>query len=73
MTKGTTLAPDGQIWRCHACGKRSRTRYGFVDDGTGRGCDRLSDGSPVADPGWDESCMLNAVLTTDEAKQAVDR
>lgn len=60
--KGTDLAPPGQVWRCAACGKRSRTRYGFVDDGTTRGSDYLPDGTRVADPGWDESCMLNARL-----------
>jgi hypothetical protein len=62
MSDGTKLAPEGKIWRCHACGKESRTRFGFVDDGGPRGLDYLPDGSRVADPGWDESCMMNAVL-----------
>lgn len=69
MTPGTTLAPTGQVWVCGACGKRSRTRYGFVDDGTLRGGDYLPDGSRVADSGWDESCMLNASLVADGARQ----
>ncbi len=60
--KGTDLAATGQVWVCGACGKTSRTRYGFIDDGTGRGADYTPDGERVAAPGWDESCMLNAVL-----------
>lgn len=59
---GTDLAPAGKVWRCLACGKRSRTRFGFIDDGTSRGGDHLPDGTRVAEPGWDESCMLNAEL-----------
>lgn len=49
-------APLGQVYVCGACGKTSRNRAGFVNDGTPRG------GPSVASPGWDESCMLNAVL-----------
>ncbi len=60
--KGTDLAPEGKVWVCRACGKTSRTQFGFVDDGTSRGGDYLPDGSRVAVPGWDESCMLNAEL-----------
>lgn len=49
---GTTPAPAGQVWVCGACGKRARTRYGFD-----------ADNNPTAiDRGWDESCMMNAVL-----------
>jgi hypothetical protein len=59
---GTTLAPAGQVWVCGACGKTSRTRFGFVDDGTTRGSDYLPDGSRVAAAGWDEACVMNAVL-----------
>ncbi len=59
---GTTPAPAGQIWVCGACGKTSRTQYGFLSDGTSRGADSFPDGARVASPGWDESCMLNAVL-----------
>jgi hypothetical protein len=49
--KGTDLAPDDQVWVCSACGKTSRSKYGF--DAMNRQC---------ADRGWDESCMLNSVL-----------
>lgn len=59
---GTVLAPEGKVWRCSACGKESRTRYGFVEGDGLRGLDYLPDGSRVADRGWDASCMLNAVL-----------
>jgi len=41
---GDRTAADDEVFVCLACGKTSRTKYGF--DGT-------------ADPGWDESCMLN--------------
>jgi hypothetical protein len=51
------LAPAGQVWVCGACGKRSRTKYGFYDDG-GQ--------SSSIDYGWDESCMMNAVLCDEE-------
>lgn len=47
---GNELAPAGQLWVCSACGKRSRDRYGDA----------------ALDRGWDESCMLHAVLC-DEA------
>lgn len=66
MFDGTVLAPSGMVWRCAACGKRSQTRYGFVDDGTPRGGDYLPDGTRVADSGWDESCMMHAVLVAKE-------
>lgn len=49
--EGITHAPDGQVWVCGACGKTSRTRYGW--DHTQRS---------VASPGWDASCMTWAVL-----------
>jgi len=39
-------APEGTVFVCGACGKTSRNLYG---ERTGLG-------------GWDESCMLNAVL-----------
>jgi hypothetical protein len=55
MNNGTTHAPSGQIYVCGACGKTSSTRYGF--DKNER---------QVADPGWDESCMLHAVLCSTE-------
>lgn len=49
---GTAHAPEGQVWICAACGKRARSRYGF--DAQNR--------STALDSGWDESCMLHAVL-----------
>jgi len=48
---GTTPASDDKEWVCTVCRKKSRTQYGF--DSTGKS---------VASEGWDESCMLNAVL-----------
>lgn len=43
---GDRRPPDGMIWQCAACGKRSEDRYGMVG---------------WHSYGWDESCMLNAV------------
>lgn len=40
------VAPEGYIWVCCVCGKRSRDNYG---------------NDPI-DHGWDESCILNCVL-----------
>lgn len=40
------IAPDGQLYVCGACGKRSKDRYGD---------------QPI-DQGWDVSCMMNSVL-----------
>ena len=40
------LAEEGQVFVCGACGKRSKDLYG---------AQRIS-------YGWDESCMLNAIL-----------
>ncbi len=48
---GKTPATPPQRWVCTACGKTSSTRYGFD-----------SEQRQVADPGWDESCMLHAML-----------
>lgn len=28
-SEGTELAPEGKLWVCLACGKTSKTRYGF--------------------------------------------
>lgn len=42
-------AGDGEVWVCAACGKVSRTRMPTDD----------------SDIGWDESCMLKAVLCSD--------
>ena len=49
-------APDGQIYVCSACGKRSRDLYG----------------RKKIDPWWDESCMLNAVLCYENKLVIVD-
>lgn len=48
---GKTVTP-GKIWRCVACGKRARTRYGFDTEGK----------NTILDDGYDESCMLNSEL-----------
>lgn len=40
------IAGEGEIFVCSACGKRSKDLYG----------------NQAIDSGWDESCMLNAVL-----------
>ena len=52
---GTALAPEGSIWVCMACGKTSKSRYGFD-----------ADNKNVAMMGWDESCMLNSRLIPEE-------
>lgn len=39
-------APEGFVYVCVACGKRSKDRYGDLK----------------IDRGWDESCMLNCEL-----------
>lgn len=41
------IAPDDGIWVCAACGKTAVDRYGMEGPHS---------------HGWDESCMLNAVL-----------
>jgi hypothetical protein len=48
---GNKRAPDGHVYVCGACGKVSRWRYGFDDNGRND-----------ATPGWDESCMMDGVL-----------
>lgn len=48
------IAPEGKIWICAACGKRSRDLYG----------------SQPIDYGWDESCLLNAVLADEDHSPA---
>lgn len=40
------VAPDGQVFVCGACGKRSKDRCG----------------AQKIDPGWDGSCMSHAIL-----------
>jgi len=44
------VAPEGQVYVCGACGKRSRDLYG----------------SQAINYGWDESCMLNAFLCRED-------
>lgn len=51
LDDGQTLAPEPCRWVCTACGKTSRTRYGY---------DR--DNKQCSERGWDASCMTNAVL-----------
>lgn len=46
MKDGNRLAPEGCVYVCAACGKRSEDLYGEFK----------------ADVFWDESCMINAVL-----------
>lgn len=50
------FAPDGQVYVCSACGKRSKDLYG---------------NQPI-DNMWDESCMLHAVLCYDKQKTGKD-
>ncbi len=58
--EGTTLAPDGQVYVCRACGKTSPTKYGWD-----------ANEKRVATGGWDESCMLHAVLCHTEQVNGV--
>ena len=58
-TKGTDIAPDGQIWICQACGKRSKSQFGF--DAAGKRTN--------LDHGWDESCMMNSVLVYEKKRE----
>jgi hypothetical protein len=44
------IAPDGQVFVCNACGKESPDHYGTAGD------------AALRSPGWDESCVLHAVL-----------
>lgn len=41
------IAYPGTIWMCAACCKTATDRYGIEGDKS---------------PGWDESCVLNAIL-----------
>jgi len=49
--KGTDIAPDDCVFVCFACGKISRSRYGFDINN-----------KKVCMFGWDESCMMNCDL-----------
>lgn len=40
------IAGEGLVWVCMACGKRSKDLYG----------------NKAINFGWDESCMLNAIV-----------
>lgn len=51
MTEEENQASEGTIWVCAACGKTAKNRV---------------PGKPGAMPGWDESCMLKAVLVYDD-------
>jgi len=44
------IAPEGQVFVCSACGKRSKDKYG----------------DQKIDRGWDVSCMLSSVLCYEE-------
>ena len=57
MSGETRFAPEGAIWVCGACGKTARDQYGL--EGT-------------HSPGWDESCMLNAVLCREDSLHRKD-
>lgn len=63
---GTTPAPDDQVWVCGACGKTSRTKYGVLANGSRK----MPDGEYVASQGWDESCMMHAILCYKEKNDA---
>ena len=56
MKEGTEVAEAGKIWVCTACGKLSKTRYGFTADNKNC-CER----------GYDESCMLASCLVDVES------
>lgn len=43
-------APEGLVWICGACGKRSKDRY-----------------KGTIDSGWDESCMIWAILCYEDS------
>jgi hypothetical protein len=51
VDNGTTAAPEGMIYVCTMCGRTSETRYGFDEHER-----------DVATVGWDEACMLHAIL-----------
>lgn len=50
------VAPDGAMYVCAACGKRSLDRYG----------------EQALDPWWDESCMLNSILVRRTEKRLMN-
>ncbi len=48
---GNQVAPEGSVWVCIADGKRSRDKYGQ---------------QPIS-PGWDASCVVNAMLCSEKS------
>jgi len=54
-------APEGAVYVCAMCGKRSRSVYGFGPEGDDNNPEWAS-----IDYGWDESCTLYAVLVHEE-------
>lgn len=50
------VAPEGQVWVCTACGKRSKDIFG----------------KEKIDRGWDESCMLHALLCYEDKLVIID-
>ena len=52
------IAPAGAVWVCGACGKTARDRYGIEGEHS---------------RGWDESCMLNAVLCDEASIKRTDQ
>jgi hypothetical protein len=54
------IAPEGQIWICHRCGKKAKYRGGDAP------------GYP-ASFGWDESCFISSVLVDEKTLRPVLR
>lgn len=46
-------APEGKIYVCCLCGKRSKDKYG----------------DEKIDKGWDVSCMMNSILCYEEKSE----
>lgn len=46
VSDGNEIAPKGQVFVCGCCGKQSKDRYG----------------DQKISSGWDESCMMHAIL-----------
>lgn len=55
---GDATAPDGQVYLCMACGKKSKTIYG-ANYGTD------------TEWGWDASCAMNCVLVSESVGVAM--
>jgi hypothetical protein len=52
---GTIPCSEDETWICMACGKKSRTKYGFDENNIS-----------CCDHGWDVSCAMNAELIKKE-------